>query len=167
MLTKFLQLTGLSRKWPMYTMEEVGEHRTSESLWIVADGSVYDVTHLLGRHPGGDHALLKRGGGAKDCAEDLMFHGRSARKDAQLYKIGEVSKMSTGLVKTGLLSGMNRSCTSAPDTVATLSRGVDLTKADVVEIIEGEKICTKDPRVIPKHIETETAPSSEGIAIGG
>ena len=30
-----------------YTWEEVKEHRSSESLWIVVDGKVYDVTDFL------------------------------------------------------------------------------------------------------------------------
>lgn len=91
MFTQLLQLTGLVQKWPMLTREEVAEHNTADSLWIVINNSVFDVTPILAQHPGGKGALLKRGGGVKDCAEDLMFHSRSARQDAHRYKIGELS----------------------------------------------------------------------------
>ena len=30
-----------------FTWEEVKEHRSSESLWIVVEGKVYDVTEFL------------------------------------------------------------------------------------------------------------------------
>ncbi|KPI89814.1 hypothetical protein ABL78_1077 [Leptomonas seymouri] len=91
MFTQLLQLTGLAQKWRTFTREEVAKHNTADSLWIVIDNSVFDITPILGQHPGGKSALLKRGGGVKDCAEDLMFHSRSARRDAQKYKIGELS----------------------------------------------------------------------------
>ncbi|KAG5490466.1 hypothetical protein JKF63_00586 [Porcisia hertigi] len=91
MLTQLLQLAGLAQKWPVFTREEVGMHSTSESLWIIVGNSVLDITSLLEHHPGGKGALLKRGGGVKDCTEDLMFHGRAARREAQKYKIGELS----------------------------------------------------------------------------
>ncbi|CAJ1010256.1 putative Cytochrome b5-like Heme/Steroid binding domain containing protein [Leishmania naiffi] len=90
MFTQLLQLTGLAQKWPTITREEVASHNTSASLWIIVDNSVLDITSLIGRHPGGNDALLKRGGGVKDCARDLMFHGRAARRSAQRYKIGEL-----------------------------------------------------------------------------
>ena len=30
-----------------YTWEEIKEHRSSDSLWLVVDGKVYDVTDFL------------------------------------------------------------------------------------------------------------------------
>ncbi|KAK7195482.1 Cytochrome b5-like Heme/Steroid binding domain containing protein [Novymonas esmeraldas] len=91
MFTQFLQLTGLAKKWPIITHEEVAKHNTTDSLWILVGTSVLDVTSLIGHHPGGNSALLKRGGGVKDCTEDMLFHGRATRQDAQRYKIGELS----------------------------------------------------------------------------
>ncbi|KPA80422.1 hypothetical protein ABB37_04659 [Leptomonas pyrrhocoris] len=91
MFTQLLQLTGLAQKWPTFTREEVSKHNTTDSLWVVIDNSVFDITPILGQHPGGKCALLKRGGGVKDCAEDMMFHSRAARQDAKKYKIGELS----------------------------------------------------------------------------
>ena len=45
-----------------YTMDEVSKHNTAESLWIVADGNVYDVTKFLHHHPAGKEPLLNNGG---------------------------------------------------------------------------------------------------------
>lgn len=91
MFTQLLQLTGLVQKWPTLTREEVAKHNTAASLWIVIDNSVYDITAIVDKHPGGKGALLKRGGGVRDCSEDLMFHSRATRRDTQKYKIGELS----------------------------------------------------------------------------
>ena len=44
------------------SLEEVREHTTEESLWVVYDGVVYDVTGFLKEHPGGMEAILGAGG---------------------------------------------------------------------------------------------------------
>lgn len=91
MFAGLLKIVGLSNTWPTFTWEEIRNHDSADSCWIVAGDSVYDVTRLLKEHAGGASALLKRGGGAKDCTEDLHFHSRGARLDADKYKIGEVA----------------------------------------------------------------------------
>ena len=35
---------GLQPELPRYTWDDVASHNTPESLWIVLDGHVYDVT---------------------------------------------------------------------------------------------------------------------------
>jgi cytochrome b involved in lipid metabolism len=50
---------------------------------------VYDVTLLLGRHPGGERALLKRAGG--DCSEDHDFHSAAGRLMWARYRIGSLA----------------------------------------------------------------------------
>ncbi|CCW59609.1 unnamed protein product [Phytomonas sp. EM1] len=90
MMILLLQLMGLSKKWPTYSSEEIARHCTRESLWIVVDNSVYDVTSYLGSHPGGIESLLKRGGGARDCSADMAFHTSRARKMLESFKIGIV-----------------------------------------------------------------------------
>ena len=45
-----------------YTWEEIKEHSTPNSLWIVLDGKVYDVTEFQLRHPGKAGPLRYYGG---------------------------------------------------------------------------------------------------------
>jgi L-lactate dehydrogenase (cytochrome) len=44
------------------TPEVVSQHNTKESLWIVINGQVYDLTNFLPNHPGGQKILLKYAG---------------------------------------------------------------------------------------------------------
>jgi cytochrome b involved in lipid metabolism len=53
-----------------YTVAQVAEHKTEENgLWIIVDGSVYDVTKFLSEHPGGPK-ILKRSAG-KDATKSF------------------------------------------------------------------------------------------------
>lgn len=42
-----------------YTLQEVAQHASESSCWTVIDGSVYDVTAGLTRHPGGKTEIMK------------------------------------------------------------------------------------------------------------
>lgn len=44
------------------------QHNTAQDAWIAVHGSVYDITHWAGQHPGGDIILL---GAGTDCT--VMF----------------------------------------------------------------------------------------------
>ena len=44
---------------PTYTKQEVAKHIKRESLWITANGRVYDITAFLSSHPGGDKIFLQ------------------------------------------------------------------------------------------------------------
>lgn len=73
-----------------YTKEQVARHCTPDDCWIIAHGSVYDVTRYLGKHPGGAQSILKRAGG--DASLDFDFHsGYAKRKLWVRYKIGRVA----------------------------------------------------------------------------
>jgi cytochrome b involved in lipid metabolism len=41
-----------------YTMAEVATHNSSASCWSVINGSVYDLTSYVSRHPGGERKIL-------------------------------------------------------------------------------------------------------------
>ncbi|KAK7195483.1 Cytochrome b5-like Heme/Steroid binding domain containing protein [Novymonas esmeraldas] len=91
MFNDFLVLSGLKRRWPLLTEEEIRMHNTRRSLWIVSGNSVYDVTGVLGSHPGGEAAILRRGGGSKNCEADYTFHSRYARREWDDRKVGEIT----------------------------------------------------------------------------
>ena len=41
---------------------EVGQHNSRDSCWVIVQGKVYDVTAYLDKHPGGSQILLQYGG---------------------------------------------------------------------------------------------------------
>lgn len=45
-----------------YTFDEVQQHRSQESCWVVLYGNVYDVTSFLPSHPGGSKIILQLAG---------------------------------------------------------------------------------------------------------
>lgn len=45
-----------------YTLEEVAQHCTEKSLWVIINRKVYDMTTFYKRHPGGQMVLLQMGG---------------------------------------------------------------------------------------------------------
>lgn len=68
---------------------DVGLHKSQESCWLVANGSVYDVTGLLDAHPAGPRSILRKAGGA-DCTKDMKFHSKAARKMLEKCFIGKL-----------------------------------------------------------------------------
>ena len=56
-----------------YTLEEISQHNTAESLWLVVEGKVYDVTTFLEKHPGGQKPFLYYAG--KDATERFKLIG--------------------------------------------------------------------------------------------
>lgn len=46
----------------MLTADEVAQHSTRESCWVIIEGEVYDVTGFLNDHPGGASIILRYGG---------------------------------------------------------------------------------------------------------
>ncbi|XP_062501174.1 cytochrome b5-like [Corticium candelabrum] len=73
-----------------YTLAEVAEQNSSESLWLVMDKKVYDVTKFLEEHPGGEEVLLEQAGKeATDAFEDVG-HSTDARDMRDSYYIGDI-----------------------------------------------------------------------------
>jgi len=56
----------------VFTTEEIAQHNTKDSLWMIINGNVYDITTYVRSHPGGERALLKFAG--KDGTENVQFH---------------------------------------------------------------------------------------------
>lgn len=77
----------------VYTSAQVALHATGTSCWTIIDGSVYDLTEWIKKHPGGASAILKLCG--RDGTE--IFHGQHGTAAAQAnilatYKLGSLSR---------------------------------------------------------------------------
>ncbi|EDO16237.1 hypothetical protein Kpol_505p14 [Vanderwaltozyma polyspora DSM 70294] len=78
----------------VYTYQEIAEHNTTESCWIVIDGKVYDTTKFLDEHPGGDEIILDLAGqDATESFEDIG-HSDEALKILKKLYIGDLDKTS-------------------------------------------------------------------------
>ncbi|KAJ5991577.1 hypothetical protein N7522_011784 [Penicillium canescens] len=51
------------------TRQEVSQHNSRQSCWVIIHGAVYDVTDFLDSHPGGPQVILRCAG--KDATEDF------------------------------------------------------------------------------------------------
>lgn len=55
-----------------YTIDEVQKHNTTDDLWIVYNGQVYNVTPYLDEHPGGEEVIADVAGtDATEAFEDI------------------------------------------------------------------------------------------------
>ncbi|WKZ28603.1 MAG: cytochrome b5-like heme/steroid binding domain-containing protein [Patescibacteria group bacterium] len=72
-----------------YTMAEVAAHAGAASCWSAINGSVYDLTSWIGKHPGGESAILSLCG-RDGSATFNNQHGGSALQENRLasFKIG-------------------------------------------------------------------------------
>jgi hypothetical protein len=71
-----------------YSSCEMRRHQSQRSCWIRVDDSVFDVTDLLGVHPGGAQVLLEAAQHGGDCGPILMTHPPAARKMLMQYRLG-------------------------------------------------------------------------------
>ena len=64
----------------MLTAQEVAQHSTRESCWIIIAGQVYDVTDFLDQHAGGPSVILRYAG--RDATEEYEpTHSPTALQD--------------------------------------------------------------------------------------
>src|ERR1700761_7468928 len=68
-----------SYTWRTYTADEVAQHSSSDSMWVIIHGRVYDVHAFLEDHPGGPEILTQHAG--KDATQEFeeTFHSPAAR----------------------------------------------------------------------------------------
>ncbi|KAI1815078.1 cytochrome b5-like heme/steroid binding domain-containing protein [Poronia punctata] len=59
-----------------YSVKEVGGHNSKDSLWLVIDGEVFDVTGFVDEHPGGMKVL--NGVAGKDATKKFDKYHRRA-----------------------------------------------------------------------------------------
>lgn len=75
-----------------YTAAELARHASSESLWVVIDSNVYDVTEFRTMHPGGAQILLQHGGSdATVPAQAAHGSSKKARSLMSRYCIGRLA----------------------------------------------------------------------------
>jgi cytochrome b involved in lipid metabolism len=73
-----------------YGWDEVRRHASDESLWIVIDGDVYDVTGFVHQHPGGAGRLREWAGKDATSAFRDARHGPLTQLLRLNYRIGRV-----------------------------------------------------------------------------
>ncbi|XP_015267539.1 PREDICTED: cytochrome b5-like [Gekko japonicus] len=73
-----------------YKLEEIEQHKTGQSTWIILHRRVYDLTKFLEEHPGGEEVLREQAGGdATENFEDVG-HSTDARELSDTFIIGEL-----------------------------------------------------------------------------
>jgi cytochrome b involved in lipid metabolism len=78
---------------PELTMAAVQENNSEVSCWTVINGTVYDLTSFIERHPGGARGILRLCG--KDGTESFMDqHGGQVRPEQTLerYALGPLAR---------------------------------------------------------------------------
>lgn len=68
-----------------FTLSEVAEHNSAESLWVAINNHVYDVTAFRSMHPGGGQLLLQAGG-QDATVEAQSAHGTSRKAQSLMSK---------------------------------------------------------------------------------
>jgi hypothetical protein len=76
---------------PMYGWDDIRQHAGLDSLWIVIDGEVYDVTGFVREHPGGAERLLEWAGRDASAAFHAAGHGPLTQVLRLNYRIGRAA----------------------------------------------------------------------------
>jgi len=104
----------------VYTAEEVAQHSTAASAWVIYKGKVYDVTRFLKLHPGGQDSVLNLAG--TDCTDAFdAIHPYNARK---------MEHMCIGVLGSGSGSAMTQS-------IASSSPGYDINARSETAVLTG------------------------------
>ena len=86
---------GTNTEIVSYSIDEIAQHNSSESCWLLIDGKVYDVTKMISGHAGGD-AILQ---GCGTDATELYFtrpmgsgtpHSSKAQSYLPNFYIGDI-----------------------------------------------------------------------------
>lgn len=78
-----------------YSINEVAKHTDMDSLWIILENKVYDVTKFMLEHPGGEDVLLQWAGQDATDAFNDIGHSADAKQMTNDYMIGELSGKDT------------------------------------------------------------------------
>ena len=79
----------------VFTREEVRAGSSfGGTCMIVIDEQVYDVTHFLKDHPGGDDVMLEYLGRDATIGFEDIGHSQSAKEDLKKFLVGTISNSS-------------------------------------------------------------------------
>ncbi|THH16924.1 hypothetical protein EW146_g3791 [Bondarzewia mesenterica] len=81
------------------TYDELKQHTTKASMWLLIAGKVYDVTKFLDEHPGGDEVVLSESGKDGTEAFEDVGHSDEARALLPGMFIGNFEKSSLPTLK--------------------------------------------------------------------
>ncbi|KAF9452641.1 cytochrome b2 [Macrolepiota fuliginosa MF-IS2] len=84
---------------PAWTLEQVAQHNTSKSCWVIIQNNVYDVTEFLPEHPGGPKIILKYAGRDATAAYEPIHPPDALEKNLPLSKhLGPISAQATQIL---------------------------------------------------------------------
>lgn len=72
------------------SVDEVAEHNTEDSCWIIINQKVYDVTKFVDEHPGGAEVISRLAGTDVSTDFDDVGHSKDAMVMAEEYLIGQL-----------------------------------------------------------------------------
>ncbi len=64
-----------------YTLAQVAKHGNQNDCWLAVNGSIYNVTSFLSRHPGGAEIIIENCG--KDATAPFQAERKHGRGEAQ------------------------------------------------------------------------------------
>lgn len=76
--------------------DEIAQHNTANDLWVVYNGRVYDVSHYIDEHPGGEEVVVDVAGTDATEAFDDIGHSEDAHEILSGLVIG---KLEGGIIK--------------------------------------------------------------------
>ncbi|KAK7454632.1 hypothetical protein VKT23_011385 [Stygiomarasmius scandens] len=85
----------MSKQLKTFTREEVAKHNTPDSLWVIVDAKVYDLSRFKELHPGGISALTDEDVAGQDATE--AFFG--------LHRIEVLEKPQYQRLQIGVIEG--------------------------------------------------------------
>ncbi|CAJ0949482.1 unnamed protein product, partial [Mesorhabditis belari] len=97
------------------TLNEVAEHSTEASIWVIIEGKVYDLTLFLDEHPGGRDVLLEQAG--KDATEAFkdVGHSGDAKEMMNDYYVNIFfARFASKMTNTDSISPISSSTTQFP-----------------------------------------------------
>ncbi|CAK3974668.1 Cytochrome b2, mitochondrial [Lecanosticta acicola] len=120
-----------------FTYDEIQQHRSKESCWVVLYGNVYDVTSFLPDHPGGSKIILQLAG--SDATEEYdPIHPPGTLEDSlpESAKLGKIDESTLPSVEKSPAQEQG----TAEEEEATLE---DCLNLDDIEALATRKISKK------------------------